>query len=125
MIGIDDIDPSQLTLMPRVPALINRMEIKGWPVRTMSRGESTLTEINLLMSDDPDARQISFFLSTLHPIDRARLRLGPFPPGAGSLKVMQNGREIPFTPIQSGDSGWAWIEFGGAKAKAYEFTLSY
>ncbi len=125
MIGIDDIEPAQLTLMPRLPASIKQMEIEGWPVRTMSQDESTLTEINLEMRCDPDTGQISFRLASSHPIDRARLRLGPFPSGAGSLKVMQNGREVPFTPIVSGDSGWVWIRFGGEPVKVYEFTLDY
>ncbi len=125
MIGIDDIDPSQLTLMPRLTKDIHEMEIEEWPVRIQSHDKSLLADISMQMEIDPDAGEITCHLSSSHPIDQARIRLGPFPASTGSLKVLQNEKDVPFTRINSGDSGWVWIRFGGESLMEYDFRLYF
>jgi hypothetical protein len=125
MAGIDDVDPDRLTLMPRLPASIRKMEIGDWPVRILSGNESVLAHIDLQMESDPDAGKISFRLSSSHDIDHARLRLGPIPSDADTLKVLQNGREITFARMSSGDADWAWIRLEGRPGRKYDFTLLY
>ena len=123
MIGIDDIDPAQLTLMPRITKDIHEMDITDWPVRIQSQDNSVLAELSMQMKVDPDGGEINCQLSSSHPIDHARIRLGPFPAGSASLKVLQNEKEVPFTRINSGDSGWVWISFGGMSTEEYDFRI--
>ncbi len=125
MIGIDDIDSEQLTLMPRITNDIHEMEIKDWPVRIKSQDKSIMSELSMSMKIDQDAGEINCQLRSLHPIDQARIRLGPFPDGSTSLKVLQNEKEVPFTRINSGDSGWVWIWFGGGSMMEYDFRLYF
>ena len=47
--GIDDINPAELKLMPRLPADLPKMEINDFPVRTMSNEKSELVNIYLKM----------------------------------------------------------------------------
>ena len=111
--------------MPRLPASISKMEIRDWPVRILSGNESLLARIYLKMECDPDEGKISFRLISSHAIDHARLRLGPLPTKAGTLEVIQNGREITPTRVSSGDADWTWILLEGKPERDYDITLRY
>jgi len=105
--GIDDINPEELKLMPRLPADMPEMEIKDLPVRTMSNGKSELVNISLKMEKKKNAIELNF--SNAKPIDKVRLRLGPFSLSTKSVKIKLNNKKIPAKLEKSGDSKWVWI----------------
>jgi len=105
--GIDDINPAELKLMPRLPADLPEMEIKDLPVRTMSNGKSELVKISIKMEKKKAA--INFNFLSDKSVDKIKLRLGPFPLSSKYVKVKLNKKTIPSKLEKSGDSKWVWI----------------
>ena len=125
MLGIDDINPDQLILMPRLSGHIDRMKVEEWPARYMSNGISVLEDLSMEMSMDREKREILFFLESPKNIDDGKIRLGPLPLGTKGVVIWQNGEQLPFEQCQSGDSDWLWIQIGGEKTTSYTFKVKY
>ncbi|MEN8255087.1 MAG: hypothetical protein ABFR33_06410 [Verrucomicrobiota bacterium] len=106
LVGIDDIDPAQLKIMPRIPASWSGMDVKEWPVRTMSGGESKTVKLSF-KSERPDPSKLNYTIVFSDCVDRVRLRVGPFDSKFTRLEVA--GQES-VDLFESGDSKWAWIE---------------
>lgn len=121
LLGIDDIDVTQLKLMPRVPAAWDGVSVSKWPVRTMSGGQSTLVNLDYTLRRQPNAIHVNITLD--NPIDAGALRIGPVPTDWKSLQVLDGAKAIPHSETQSGDSRWVWVDLGGNKTQ-YEFTLA-
>ncbi len=109
MIGIDDIDPDQLILMPRLTSQIDQVKVDSWPTRFRSKGNTVLEEIVMSMEIDRNKHKIFFFLASGQTVDHARIRLGPIPAGSSDVQVWKNGKETAFEQIASGDSDWIWV----------------
>jgi len=112
MVGIDDVDPAQLKIMPRIPANWDGMEIEGWPVRTISGGQSKIVKISV-KSQRANEATLDLDISFERPIDHARLRVGPFDSRFNQLEIL--GREESLELFTSGDSKWAWVELDAKK----------
>ncbi len=115
--GIDDINPEELKLMPRLPADLLEMKIEDLPVRTMNKEKSELVNISLKMEKKKNT--IKFNFSSDKSVDKVKLRLGPFPLSSEFVKVKLNKKIIPAKLEKSGDSKWVWIE----KVKCSEFSV--
>lgn len=113
MIGIDDLDPAKLLLMPRLPIGWTGMDVGKWPVRTTSGGKSELIPISIRLRRDKQARKLDMEIGSEKPIGAVRLRLGPFPRDAKKLSVRQDERRTTHDLFAAGDSTWAWIEMAG------------
>ncbi len=105
--GIDDINPLELILMPRLPADLLEMEIKELPVRTMSNGKSETVNISIEM--EKKKNMIEFNFSNDKPVDKVKLRLGPFSLLSESVEVKLNNKKIHGKLEESGDSKWVWV----------------
>jgi hypothetical protein len=125
MLGIDDIDPDQLILMPRLSGHIDRMKVEEWPARYKSNGISVLENLRMEMSMDREKGEILFTLESSQAIDEGKIRLGPLPPETQGVQLLKNGEQIQFEQIQSGDSQWLWVQIGGEKTTLYNFTVKY
>jgi hypothetical protein len=125
MLGIDDLHPDQLILMPRLTSQIDQVKAEEWPARFMSHGNSVLGKLDMAMQIDREAHRISFSLETEQPVDLARIRLGPLPEGARGVKVKKNGKKTTFKQETSGDSDWVWVEAGGGPSTRNEFILTH
>ncbi|RKX42018.1 MAG: hypothetical protein DRP64_10465 [Verrucomicrobia bacterium] len=106
LVGIDDIDPAQLKIMPRIPASWTGLEIEDWPVRTMSGGKSKTVKMSFKIQRSDEA-SLGMDVSFEHPVDHARLRVGPFEGQFSKLEI--SGRKEPLELFASGDSMWAWV----------------
>ncbi len=109
MIGIDDIDPDQLILMPRLTSQIDQVKVDSWPTRFKSKGNTVLEELDMTMEIDRNRHKILFSLVSGQTVDHARIRLGPIPAGSSDVQVWKNGKETAFEQIASGDSDWIWV----------------
>ena len=106
--GIDDINPAELKLMPRLPADLPEMEIEDLPVRTMSDGKSEIVNISLEMKKKKNV--IEFNFSNDKPVDKVKLRIGPFSLLSESVEVKLNNKKFHTKLEKSGDSKWAWVK---------------
>jgi len=118
ILGIDDLNPNQLVIMPRLPLSWESMEVQQWPVRTMSGGNSRL--LNLAMKTERTKNSVKINVSFRQPVDSFKIRLGPFETEAVSLEVICNGKKKIEPLEQSGDTKWAWMEFQDGKENDYE-----
>jgi hypothetical protein len=109
MVGIDDPDPARLKLMPRMPRDWRGIEVKDWPVRTLSGGVSTMVHLDYKLTRGKD-EGLEISINTDRPVDALAVRLGPFPANVQSVRVERNGTTETMTTIQYGDSRWVWVE---------------
>lgn len=112
VIGIDDIDPAQLKLMPRLPIGWTGLEVKQWPIRTTCGGKSVLTHLSTKLSRDEDGRRFDMSIRSDDSIDACRVRTGPFPSAATTISVTVNGKDTSAYLESIGDSKWAWVKLG-------------
>lgn len=123
ILGIDDIQPRQLKLMPRITEDIKYLKIDKWPTRITSGNQSVLTNIDVEMDINRQTKTIKYNLNSDDPVDNGKVRLGPLPVNAHGIQVLENEKPVHFTQIYSGDSVWAWVEFGNKKS--FQFEVNY
>jgi hypothetical protein len=121
ILGIDDINPKQLTLMPRMPLDWNSIETTNWPVRTFSEGTSQL--FNLSMKIEKNGNGFLAVLQTEKAVDKARIRIGPFSLSVKSVDITCNGKPVSCKLFVSGDSKWVWVDFGNGLSRNYEIKI--
>ncbi|MEN6584222.1 MAG: hypothetical protein ABFD54_17390 [Armatimonadota bacterium] len=114
ILGIDDLDASCPKLMPRIPIGWTDATINEWPIRAMASGESILTKLSTSIKRDPACKRFDMTITTKKPLDKLKVRLGPFTDSASALTVKVNGTVLSAQLLKSGDSKWAWIELKGA-----------
>jgi hypothetical protein len=109
IVGIDDLDHDTLKIMPRLPFHWQTMEVKQWPVRTISMGKSEIAMLDLTLQK---AEKGAFLvvISADKPIDSAKMRMGPFNPDSKDVQVKtdQQTKRVPVKTI--GDSKWCWLD---------------
>lgn len=122
MAGVDDLNPAELRLMPRLPGRWATLEVKNQPVRTKSNGRSELIMLGARFHREPESGKITLQVETDKPVDRLAIRLGPFPAGARSVETRMNGNPVEASLFLSGDSKWAWVtpETSGATSCTVE-----
>lgn len=116
VIGIDDIDPAQVKLMPRLPVGWTGLDVKQWPIRTACGGQSTLTHISSELRRDEAGKRFDLNIRTDKPVDSLRVRTGPFPREATAINAKVNGKGVGASLEAIGDSKWAWLKLGGASS---------
>lgn len=110
IIGIDDLDNSNLKLMPRIPRGWTGMAIKDWPVRTNSNGQSVLTNLSMDIKRDSARKSFDMSIKSDKPIDSLNLRLGPFPTKTKHLSVTVDKKPVTVSLKTIGDSKWGWLK---------------
>ena len=125
MIGIDDINPERLTLMPRLNGQVDRLTVREWPTRFISEGVSVLEPLDMEVDMDREGRRISCSLNTARQVDHVRIRLGPLPPDARQVDLKVNGEEAGFERFRSGSSDWLWIPTEALQAGETKIILTY
>lgn len=113
MIGIDDVHPDEVRLMPRLPIGWTGLEVNQWPVRTISNGRSVQAMLSMNLKRDRGCGTLDLSISTGKPVDHLRIRLGPFPTRFTEVEVSVNdGKKTRQALELIGDSKWAWIRLG-------------
>jgi len=125
MLGIDDIDPNELKLIPRLTGKINRMTVEDWPVRSKNNGISMLNELDLTLDNDEENKKISLFLELKEPVDNSRIRLGPLPVNATGVTVLINGKDMSFQQVGSGTADWVWVSAGKDSGTIINLSVTY
>jgi|GEM_PF-393477 len=113
MIGIDDIDPARVKLMPRLPVGWTGLDVKQWPIRATCGGQSTLTCLSSELRRDEAGRRFDFSIRTDKAVDNLQIRLGPFPRQSTTIDATVNGKSVSASLEAIGDSKWAWVRVGG------------
>ena len=108
ILGIDDIDAKELVLMPRLPLDWDHIQVKNWPVRTFSGGQSQL--IPLSMSENKEGNEYTVVLQSSKRIDQGKIRIGPYSTSSSKVEVTRNGEPINKSLFKSGDSQWVWVD---------------
>jgi len=121
ILGIDDINAKQLTLMPRMPLDWNSIEVTNWPIRSFSKGTTQL--FNLSMNIEKNGNDYKVILQSEKAVDKARIRIGPFKLSTKSVNITCNGENIFRKLFVSGDSKWVWVDFGNGQSKSYEINI--
>ncbi len=111
IVGVDDLDPQCLKIMPRLPTGWSGMEVNDWPARTASGGASELVKISYQLQRADADKQLELNLTADRPPDQSRVRLGPFPATTRTLRVTINGKRVNATLAMGGDSRWAWVDW--------------
>jgi len=118
MIGIDDLDPGCVKLMPRLPARWTGLAVEKWPVRTSSNGKSALVPISMTVKRDRAGKTFTMDVASEAPVDSYKVRIGPFAADAKAVKVDLNDKPVESNLFEQGDSKWAWVGIAG-EAKGY------
>jgi hypothetical protein len=121
--GIDEHDPTVLTLMPRLPRQCRAVEARDWPVRAASRGQTALVKLTMCTVADPAIGRFRAEVQTDQPLDRARLRAGPFTAHANRITATCNGQPMTTKLFRSGDSAWAWLDFGDGQGRLWTIEV--
>jgi hypothetical protein len=108
MIGVDDNQPRQLRIFPRMPYGWTEMEVDKYPALVESQGR---TEIALIHYDlKRTASGMSLQLSSDRVLGPVDVRLGPFKTQPQASDVLVNGRHVVKPSIEKGGDSW-WIAF--------------
>jgi len=119
LIGIDDLSPDQLLLMPRIPVQWTSTQIKDWPVRSNSNGVSSIVPLSFELTRKNKGSVTELKINLGKPIDSAKVRMGPFRLGALSHQTTCNGRNVDAQLETIGDSKWIWLTIGDSKTKSF------
>jgi len=103
MLGIDDNNPTHLTIVLRYPAQWNRMLIAEYPILNGERRQ----HISYIYERFEDKQIFSFTFEKM--IKVLSVRLGPIPKGKNISVAFVNEKEVMFEVLKSGDSNWVWI----------------
>ncbi len=122
ILGIDDLNPRELVLMPRLPLDWDGLKAADWPVRTFSRGKSRLAPISLTVRKD--GGEFIVAIESAEPIDSGKIRIGPFSDSVKSVRITRNGRSVRGKLFQSGDSKWVWVAFGNGRDTKFEISAT-
>jgi len=96
------------------------MDIRQWPVRTISNNISKTLYLDMKIKRTNDS--IKMDLDFSEPVDSFKIRLGPFDRAAKNIEIQCN-RNKRIEPLeQYGDSNWTWIEFTDRKKRSYEIS---
>ncbi len=104
VLGISFNSDGVLKIFPRLPYEWG-VEIAQMPI------ESTDAHLALNMTYPKDGVQLAVLKLSDDMVEKAKIRLGPFPTDTAVCKVEINGKEVKCDLFESGDSKWAIIEF--------------
>jgi hypothetical protein len=105
LIGVDDIEPQRLRILPRLPYGWSEMAVDRYPALVDRQGK---TETALLRYDlRRVAGHMSLDISADRQLGQVAVRLGPFEKQPQASDVLVNGKHLTESTVeQSGDSWW-------------------
>ena len=116
VIGVDDTNPKELTLIPRIPKSWKGMSVDKFPAWIESGNEGVKRidlrfQYELVSCNAKCKNKARFKLEANDILPATFLRLGPFDSGISkNLKVLLNGKEIKSEVTKSGDSNWIRVK---------------
>lgn len=125
LLGLDDLGLEEVLLMPRMPLDWTAMEIADWPLRAMSGATPVEMTVGYRLTRPAGSQALTLELTTSHPLDAARVRMGPFPLSATGVDVTLNGAAAEVAGLfESGDSQWVWVELGDGSTTTYSIAAT-
>ena len=109
LIGVDDLKPERLRLLPRMPYGWTAISIEQYPALVRRRGETRQALLSYKLRRDKQGG-MSFDLTSDRPLPAGEVRLGPFVQAPAASGVRLNGRPVPATVERSGDSFWTRVQ---------------
>ena len=107
VLGVDDLDPEHLRLMPRLPDFCDELDVRKYPVMVRHRGAVQETRADLTVARRGATWRLRAAFEL--PPPRVSVRLGPFASCARG-PVRLDGRTVPGRWVASGDSAWVWLD---------------
>jgi len=109
--GIDDSNPNELIIMPRLPQNFN-LKLSKYPVSSMFDGKMSISELDLIVTYPTiSSQEVQIKVVSGSPIYNVKLRVGPFNLQQKEINVSINGNNLLILDcFQSGDSKWAWVD---------------
>jgi hypothetical protein len=132
LLGIDDTDPAQLRIMPRLPEQWN-VNAAAFPIVNTDGSQPVRRKVDVEVTYPANGKQTVKIKPVEGEIQNIIFRAGPFPVSVTSVTVESNRseeRSLKTVPCsRSGDRSWAWIEAGNVsnagieiKVNSYSFT---
>jgi hypothetical protein len=118
--GVDDLDPEQLKIIPRIPPGWTALEAENWLVVLHWNGKPHTVNISYRLENGQDEMRFELDTDIAAPDQSIRLRLGPFAEDAKGLKASVNGAPVETDLFSSGDSQWCWIALGDERTTAFD-----
>ena len=110
VIGVDDTNPKELTLIPRIPKSWKGLSVDKFPA-WVEAGDEGVKRVDLKFKYELGENKASFKLEASDILPETLLRLGPFGSGISkNLKVKLNDKNIKAKVTKSGDSNWVRIK---------------
>jgi hypothetical protein len=125
MTGADDLAADGPKLMPRVPADWEGFTLTGQPLRVTSGGTSAQAMLDIDLRRDNAAHTQSMTLKADRPVDRLRVRMGPFPKDARVTSATFEGNPVEAKTYASGDSQWCWIPLSDVSLTGGSLLVSW
>jgi len=120
ILGIDDLNPDELIIMPRLPLGWKNINLQQWPVRTTSNNISKTLYLDMKIKRTDNS--IKMDLDFSESVDSFKVRFGPFGCAAENIEIQCNSNKRIEPLEQYGDSKWTWIEFTNGKKRSYEIS---
>jgi hypothetical protein len=105
LLGVDDLDPQHLRIMPRMPFGWTEVAVDKYPTLYSHDGkvETALLNYRLLRTSG----KMNLDISTNKPLGPVSIRLGPFKDSPSPTSVLFNGKHPDGATVsRSGDSYW-------------------
>ncbi len=122
MTGFDDLSPTELRLMPRIPVHWSGVSVEGQPVNALSEGRHQIVHLRLDYTRERSGRKFDVVLDPDRPLDRVRIRLGPA--ASGASKATLDGRPLPVETRNGGDARWVWLTLEHLPSGEHHITAS-
>lgn len=112
IVGIDDLTPGRLTLVPRLPTGLTAIAVEDYPVLDASGDHASVT---YRLERRPDGIAFECRRTGTNPL---RVRLGPIP-AEGRVR---SATPQPAHVVRTGSGCWAWFELPG---ETKEFRIEF
>jgi hypothetical protein len=109
LIGVDDTQPHELRIYPRMPEGWTEMAVDSWPALVERGGKPEIARLRYDLRRN--GGRMSLQLSADRRLDAVSVRVGPFRQKPQAADVTVNGRSPAGADVeQSGDSWWVRFE---------------
>jgi hypothetical protein len=119
IIGVDNPNPQELKLIPRIPPGWDGFSVSDWPIMT----PAGLARLNFDACCPPDGGRFVAVIHTSMLMDALDLRIGPFPSDASSVDLRINESSTSAATFRSGDSAWAWVHLNRQQDYSVEAVI--
>jgi hypothetical protein len=109
LLGVDDLDPQHVRIMPRMPYDWNEVAVDKYPTLYSHDGkvETALLNYRLVRASGKMNSQMNLDISADKPVGPVSVRVGPFKDSPAPTSVLVNGKHPDGASVsRSGDSFW-------------------